>query len=293
MAELIGVTGASGHLGRRVLELLLEQVPAKHIRALTRHPARIADLAARGVGVEAGDFAKPDELAQALEGVDRLLLISTDALQPGARVKLHRQAIDAARKAKVRYVVYTSAVRADTNPVNFMRDHAETETLLRESGLAWTFLRNNLYAETLLMIAPIALQTGLIQLPAGNGRVGFVSREDCARVAAAVLLDAGHEGKVYEVTGPEALGYAEAARIFTELSGRPVRYEAVSPEEYRQSLAAMGMPEMLIEAMTSMYQGVAQGTFDIVTSVVQEVTGRPPLTLRQALEKEQAALKLA
>ncbi|WP_397546501.1 SDR family oxidoreductase [Rhodothermus marinus] len=293
MAGIIGVTGASGHLGRRVVELLLENVSAERIRALTRHPEKIADLAERGVSVGAGDFARPDELARALEGVERLLLVSTDDLHPGARVRLHRQAIEAARKAGVRYVAYTSATRADTNPVNFMRDHAETEAALRESGLAWTFLRNNLYAETLLMVAPVALQTGVLQLPAGDGRVGFVAREDCARIAVAVLLDPAHEGKIYEVTGPEALGYAEAAAILSELSGRPVRYEPVSPEAYRQAMAAAGLPDFVIDAMTSMYQGVAQGVFDLVSSAVQDVTGRAPQTVRQALEAQRATLQPA
>lgn len=291
MEMLLGITGAGGHLGRRVVEVLLALVPAQRIRALTRRPEKLADLAARGVSVVEADFAKPEALSRTLASVERLLLISTDDLRPGARVALHRQAIEAAQRAGVRYIAYTSAVRADQTPVGFMRDHGETEALLRESGLAWTFLRNNLYAETLLMAAPQALQTGVLQLPAGEGRVAFVAREDCARVAATVLVSPGHEGRIYDVTGPEALSYAEAVAVLSRLSGKPLRYEAVTPEDYRRAMAAAGLPEIVIEAMTSMYQGVAQGVFNLVTSVVQEVTGQPPLTLEQALEAHRAALQ--
>ncbi|MDR5710173.1 MAG: SDR family oxidoreductase [Armatimonadota bacterium] len=291
MSDVIGVTGASGRLGRRVVEHLLERVPADRIRALTRHGERLEDLARRGVTVVRGDFNDPEELTRSLEGVARLLMISTDDLRPGVRMVQHRNAVQAARRAGVRHVAYTSALDAARNPVSFMRDHAETEVIIRDSGLRFTFLRNNLYAESLLTSAPQAVQTGVLRLPAGEGRVSFVAREDCARLAAAVLTTPGHEERIYEVTGPESLSYAEVAAVLSELSGRAVRYEPVSLEEYTRSMQAAGLAPAAVEAFASLYRAIAQGFFDRVSPAVREVTGQEPLPLREALLPYRAQLR--
>jgi len=293
MGEVLGVTGASGRLGRRVVELLLEEVSADRIRALTRNPEKLQDLASRGVAVLPGDFNRMETLARSLEGVERLLVISTDDLRPGARIAQHRNAVQAARRAGVRHVVYTSALHADRNPVSFMRDHAQTEEAIRESGLPFTFLRNNLYAESLLTAASQAVQTGVLRLPAGEGRVSFVAREDCARIAAAVLARPGQEGRIYEVTGPDSCSYGDVAEVLSELSGRPVRYEPVSLEEYTRSMEAAGLAPAAVEAFASLYRAIAHGFFDHLSPAVQEVTGRPPLSLREALSPYRAQLRPA
>ncbi|MCS7173963.1 MAG: SDR family oxidoreductase [Armatimonadetes bacterium] len=293
MGEVVGVTGASGRLGRRVVELLLERVPADRIRALTRHPERLQDLAGRGVTVLPGDFHQPEALARSLEGVARLLLISTDDLRPGARIAQHRNAVQAARRAGVRHVAYTSALDAERNPVSFMRDHAETEAAIRESGLPFTFLRNNLYAESLLTAAPQAVQTGVLRLPAGDGRVSFVAREDCARIAAAVLTTPGQEGRIHEVTGPESYSYADAATVLSELSGRAIRYEPISLEEYARSMQTAGLAPAAAEAFASLYRAIAQGFFDRISPAVREVTGQNPLSLREALLPYRTQLRSA
>jgi NAD(P)H dehydrogenase (quinone) len=280
---MIAITGASGGLGRRVAELVLEQADPTQVLLLTRTPDRLKDLARRGARVEKASFKNPTGLKQVLVGVERLLLISTDAI--GGRVDHHRQAIAAARHAGVWHVAYTSVAQPSSdNPSLIAGEHAQTEQALRESGMDWTFLRNNLYAEGLIPAVQQAAESGLWVTNAGEGRTAYVSREDCARAAAAVLLTDGHEREVYDITGPEALTQAEIAAIAAEHAGVPIEVILQDDAEYAVDLEAAGMPAPVVELIVSFGEAVRRGFLSKVSTDVQALTGQPPRSVREVLQ---------
>ncbi|MGY0540437.1 SDR family oxidoreductase [Nocardioides sp. YJ-D4] len=274
----IAITGASGQLGRLVADQLLTTVDPAELVLLTRDPAKLADYAERGADVRAADFSKPDELVEAFAGVERVLLISTDAV--GARVEGHLAAIDAAVKAGVRHMAYTSVSgpTAD-NPAGVVADHAATEEALRESGLAWTMLRNNLYADMQVDSVTQAAATGQLVTNFGDGGAAYVTRADCAAVAAGVLTGEGHEGKAYDVTGPHAYTAADLAELATEKSGKPVEVVQVDDEAYTAGLVSAGLPDFIAPLLTSFGTATRLGKLATVTDVVEQVGGRKPTPL--------------
>lgn len=281
---MIAITGASGGLGRRVAELVLEQADPTQVLLLTRTPDRLKDLARRGARVEKASFKNPTGLKQVLVGVERLLLISTDAI--GGRVDHHRQAIASARHAGVWHVAYTSVAQPSSdNPALIAEEHAQTEQALRESGMDWTFLRNNLYAEGLVPAVQQAAESGLWVTNAGEGRTAYVSREDCARAAAAVLLTDGHEREIYDITGPEALTQADVAAIASEITGAPIEVVLQDDAEYAVDLAAAGLPAPVIELIVSFGEAVRRGFLSKVTTDVQALTGQPPRGIAEVLAR--------
>lgn len=279
------VTGGAGHLGRRTVELLLaDSGDREPIVLVTRRPDAVADLAQRGADVRHGDFDDPATLRTAFAGGDRLLLISTDALD--RRLAQHRAAIDEARAAGVRHVLYTSVVSPEPpNPAVVADTHHATEEALRSSGLAWTLLRNNLYAEFQVPEAQEALRTGELVHNRGDGRVAYVSREDCAAAAAAALrTDPG--GGVHDITGPEAFDGPSLAALYSEIGGRPVRAVPVGDEQLLSALAGEGADGHQMygaRLVVSMGQAAREGRFAKVSDAVQALTGRPPRTLREIL----------
>ena len=274
----IAITGASGQLGRLVADQLLTTVDPAEIVLLTRDPAKLADYAERGADVRAADFSKPDELVEAFAGVERVLLISTDAV--GARVEGHLAAIDAAVKADVRHMAYTSVSgpTAD-NPAGVVADHAATEDALRESGLAWTMLRNNLYADMQVDSVAQAAATGQLVTNTGDGGAAYVTRADCAAVAAGVLTGEGHEGKAYDVTGPHAYTAADLAELATEKAGKPVEVVQVDDDAYTAGLVSAGLPDFIAPLLTSFGTATRLGKLATVTDVVEQVGGRKPTPL--------------
>ncbi|MFJ2757343.1 SDR family oxidoreductase [Nocardioides sp. NPDC087217] len=274
----IAITGASGQLGRLVADQLLTTVDPAELVLLTRDPAKLADYAERGADVRAADFSKPDELVEAFAGVERVLLISTDAV--GARVEGHLAAIDAAVKAGVRHMAYTSVSgpTAD-NPAGVVADHAATEEALRESGLAWTMLRNNLYADMQVDSVAQAAATGQLVTNFGDGGAAYVTRADCAAVAAGVLTGEGHEGKAYDVTGPHAYTAADLAELATEKSGKPVEVVQVDDEAYTAGLVSAGLPDFIAPLLTSFGTATRLGKLATVTDIVEQVGGRKPTPL--------------
>lgn len=290
---MLMVSGASGHLGRRTVELLLEHTDAARVVALTRTPERLADLAARGVTVRAADFDDETGLVAAFDGAERLLLISTDRLGPGGeRIHQHTAAVRAAAKAGVGHLLYTSFTRADEadNPVVVAPDHRATERVLAESGVPFTALRSNLYTESLLASAGPALATGVLASNAGDGRAGYVTREDCAAAAAGMLATGGHEGALLEITGPASIGYAEVAAALTEVTGTPVRYQAQTDAETVAGMVAAGLPEGMAQMIAGFGSGVRDGWLDVVTTVVTELSGRPPTGVAEFLAAHQQEL---
>ena len=282
---MLVVSGASGHLGRGVAEHLLHSVAAGRIRLLTRTPDRLGDLAARGAEVRFADLDDPASLDPALAGGRRMLLVSTDALD--RRVLQHRAAIDAARRAGMAHVTYTSVVAPEpSNPAAVAESHRQTEADLRSSGLAWTLLRNNLYAEFQAAEAQEAARAGELVHNRGDGAAAYVSRVDCAAAAAAVLAGDGHEDLVYDITGPQSLSAGDLAAIYAQLAGRPVGTVAVDDDELVARMtgdAADGHLAYGARLVASFGRAIREGWFDGVSNAVETLTGRPPRPLREVL----------
>jgi len=284
------VTGASGQLGRRVVELLLEKGAGK-IVAGTRKPEKLADLAARGVTVRQADFEDPKGLEAALAGVDRVLIISTDAIdRPGRRLAQHKAAVAAAANAGVKHAVYTSMPNPETSPVVFAPDHLGTEQALKASGLTYTILRNCWYMDFLIPGLAFAVASGKLTTATGNGGAPYVTREDCAQAAAAALASPDTGNKTWNITGPELVTYADLAKIASELTERPVLLDAVTFDERMAQLVAAGTPEPIAKILISSQMAIAQGKMGTATSAVKELTGREPMSVREFLSARRAAL---
>lgn len=287
---MIVVSGASGHLGRRTVEYLRERTDAGRVLAVTRTPDKVADL---GVAVRHADFDDPGTLPAAFEGAERLLLISTDAVAvPGQRITQHTNAIEAAAKAGVGHILYTSLVRATDpgNPAFVAADHAATERALVASGLTHTILRENIYTELLLLSAPAALAGGVLARNEGDGPVAYVTRDDIAAVAAAVLAEGGYEGVRLDVTGPAAVTQGEIAAILSEVTGVPVRYQPVTDDEYVAGMVRFGVPEAAARAYATFGQAARDMWLRDVTDVVAKVAGRQPTSVADLLAANRAAL---
>jgi NAD(P)H dehydrogenase (quinone) len=272
---MIVVSGASGQLGRRTIEYLRERTDAARVVALSRTPDRIADL---GVATRRADFDDPDGLLAALDGAERLLLISTDAVGvPGRRIIQHTHAIQAAAKAGVGHVIYTSFVRTTDpgNPAFVASDHAGTEHALVESGLTYTMLRENVYTDQQLTSVPGAVASGVLASNEGDGRVAYVTRDDIAAVAAAVLAEGGYEGQRLDLTGPAAVTRAEIATILSEVTGVPVRYQPLTDDEFVAGMVEhAGLPEPAARAYATFGEAARGGWLREVTGVVARVAGR-------------------
>jgi len=284
------VTGAGGHLGRRVVELLIEQRSGK-IVAGTRKPEKLADLTARGVEVRHADFEDPKGLEGALAGADRVLIISTDAIdRPGRRLAQHKAAVAAAVSAGVKHALYTSMPNPETSPVVFAPDHLGTEQALKASGLSHTILRMCWYADFLIPTLAPAVASGKLMAATGQGGAPYVTREDCAQAAAAALASSDTNNKTWNITGPDLVTYAELARLASELTGRPVSFEAVTPEERVAQLIAAGTPEFIAKLLVSSQMAIAQGKMGTPSTAVKELTGREPMSVREFLSSNRAAL---
>lgn len=284
------VTGAGGQLGRRVVELLLE-AGAPNIVAASRDPSKLADLAARGVETRRVDFDEPASLTTAFAGVDRLLLVSTDNLdQPGRRIAQHRAAIAAAVAAGVKHIAYTSAPSPRPQPNGgVLDDHFWTEAAIFASGVDFTILRHQLYAETILLGASQVVASGqLFSAGGGRGR-SYVTREDCARADAAALLTATGR-QVLDITGPEAVTADALAALLAEVSGKPVAAVGLTVEQLAGGLKAAGLPPFLIEALVDFDVQTAEGHQAVLTTTVKALTGREPTSARDFLRANAAAL---
>ena len=278
----IVVTGATGKLGRLVVESLLRRgVPAGQIVAAGRSTDKIKDLADRGVQVRHIDFDQPETLAAAFRGAVKVLLVSGNEL--GHRVPQHRNAIDAAKAAGVELLAYTSAPKADTSSLLLAAEHRATEEVLRASGVPFVLLRNSWYFEVYTDQLPTTLQTGAILGSAGTGRISGATRADYAEAAAAVLSGGDHAGAVYELGGDGSFSLAELADEITRQSGTPVTYRDLPLDEYRQTLVGYGIPAEAATVYADIDRGIAAGEVLTTTGDLSRLIGRPTTPLSQAV----------
>jgi NAD(P)H dehydrogenase (quinone) len=276
----IVVAGATGHLGRLVVEHLLERgVAPDEVVAAGRSLDRIADLAAQGVRTAVFDYDAPAEGVLERGGI--FLLISMPV--PGARVEQHRKALDAAVRAGVARVVYTSAAHADDTPLIVAPDHAATEALVKASGLPYTFLRNNWYTENYAQTVAQARQTGVVVGSAGDGRVASASRPDYAAATARVLSTDGHDDAVYELSGDTAWNFDEFAATLATVLGRDVRYRSVSPEEHLAILIDAGLDEPTAGFVVALDGNIRDGALADATPDLSRLAGRPSTPLEDGL----------
>lgn len=279
---MILLTGASGQLGQRIVQHLLARQPqngAHRLAVSVREPSRVAHLAEKGIEVRAGNFDDPQQLERTFAGVDRLVMVSTDGPR-AVRIAQHRNAIAAARAAGVGHILYTSFLDADpASPSEFAQVHADTEAALAESGMHCTILRNGLYADFLPMTFAGALQTGVLELPAGQGRVSYISRSELAEAIAAAALAPRLEKAVYQLTGQTAHDYADIAARVSRATNVPLRYRAITEDEYARGLQAHGVPAWFAQALANMYTAAAQDRFAKCTNDVAALLGHPPRSI--------------
>ena len=282
---MIIVTGATGQLGRAIVEKLIKLVPASQVGASVRDPAKAADLKALGVRVRHGDFGVPQSLEHAFEGATQVLMVSSNARATGGdSLAQHRAAIVAAGAAGARRIVYTSHMGvSDTSAFAPMHDHYATEQMLRESGLAWTALRNGFYAASGLALMGDALKTCVIEAPS-DGKVSWTVHADLAEAAAIILTNEGrYDGPTPPLTGSQALDLADFAAIASNVIGRAVYRQTMTDEELRAKMAARGAPDRAASIVLGLYVASRNGEFKSVDPTLEELLGRKPITIHELM----------
>ena len=277
---MIVVTGASGHLGHFAVGQLLAK--GEKVIAAARTTEKARDLAGKGAEVRHADYEKPETLEPAFRGAEKMLLVS--ASEVGKRARQHRAIIDAAKKAGVRHIVYTSLTRADASPMKLATEHAETEAYLRASGIPFTILRNGWYIENYTDQLGSILQLGTLYSAAGEGKVSAATREDYAAAAVAVLTSSGHEGKIYELGG-ESLTLAQIAEKISAWAGRSIPHVSLPFDAYKGALLKAGLPEAFADVLADADVGLAAGALEVTSGDLEKLLGRPPTTVDQVLAK--------
>lgn len=278
---MIVITGASGRLGRQVIEKLLETVPAAEIIAAVRNPEKANDLAALGIQVRQADYSKPETVHSALAGAEKVLLISSNEV--GQRVPQHQAIIDAAKSAGAKLLVYTSILRAESSSLALASEHKATEENIRASGLPFVFLRNGWYFENHTEQLGPAVQHGAILGAAGEGRFASAARSDYAAAAAAVLTSPGHENKIYELAGDSSFTLSELAAVVSDQAGKPVSYHN-SAQDYQDALLSFGLPADFAAILVDADLGAARGELNSSSSDLRTLIGRPSVTLPNAVK---------
>ncbi|WP_223645331.1 SDR family oxidoreductase [Corallococcus sp. EGB] len=282
---MIVVTGATGQLGRLIVEKLIARVPVDQVAVSVRDVQKAQDLAARGVRVRAGDFADPRSLPYAFEGASQVLIVSSNvAAQGGDPLVQHRAAIDAARSAGARRIVYTSHMGASrASMFSPMLDHAATEQLLAGSGLAWTSLRNGFYASAAWALLEQALKAGVFEAPV-DGKVSWTTHADLAEAAAVILANEGRfDGPTPPLTASQALDFGDLCDIASGLLGRPIRRSIVPEAEMRATLEAFGVPAPRVGIALGLYRAAHAGEFAAVDPALRQLLGREPTSMRELL----------
>ncbi|QYA16720.1 SDR family oxidoreductase [Rhizobium sp. AB2/73] len=275
---MYAVTGATGQLGRLVIEALLKTIPANRIVAAVRNPAKASDLAERGVIVREADYSRPDTLGPALTGVEKLLLISSTEVD--GRLPRHRAVIEAAGRAGISLIAYTSMLHADTSPARLAIEHRQTEEVIAASGLPAVILRNGWYTENHLMALSAALEHGAFVGAAKDGRFSSAARQDYAEAAAVVLATDGHVGKTYELAADQAFKLAELAAEVSRQSGKVVVYNDLSEIAYRDVLTGAGLPADLAALLADADAAASRGALFDEGGVLGRLIGRPTTSMQ-------------
>lgn len=284
------VTGATGKLGSMVVEKVLESVPAEQLAVSVRNPAKADHLRARGVDVRHGDFDRPETLDAAFAGVDRLLLISTDG-DNETRIRQHSAAVDAARRASVGFIAYTSVSNASRSSLSLAEVHRATEKAIRETGIPFCFLRNNWYLENESGTIQAVLGGAPWVTAAGAGKVGWAPRRDYAAAAAAVLTGGGHDNAIYELSG-KLLTQDELAAALAAVVGREVPVQHVDDDAYAALMKQAGVPEPVLPMLVGIQQGIRDGALEVESSDFERLLGHPPTPAHEALRSLVSALKV-
>ncbi len=278
---MIAITGATGHLGQLTLTELLKTVPASQLVAIVRNPAKAETLSQQGVIVRQAEYGDQAALTAALEGVDKLLLISSSEV--GQRPVQHRNVIDAAKAAGVKFIAYTSLLHADRSPLGLHVEHVDTEQYLAASGIPYALLRNGWYSENYLASAPAALAHGVFLGSAGEGKIASATRGDYAAAAAKVISSEGHAGKVYELAGDESWTLSELAAELSKQSGKPVVYQNLSEADFAATLKGAGLPEAFANLLADSDAGAAKGGLFDSSRTLSTLIGRPTTPIRDSI----------
>lgn len=278
----IAVTGATGQLGQLVIEFLLKNTAAQNIVALVRTPSKALALTDQGVEVRHFDYDQPETLEPALHGIDKLLLISANEI--GRRTPQHQAVIEAAKQADIPYIAYTSLLNADTSPLGLAQEHRETESLIKASGINYTFLRNNWYSENYLAGLAHTIETGTLFGAAQNGLISSAARADYAEAAAKVLTSSGHENKTYELAGSSSFSLADLAGYISVTSGKTVNYQNLSAEEYTQALIQAGLPTGLVEVIVDADVQTAKGAMFSDRKDLEQLLNHPTTPIQASVK---------
>lgn len=279
---MIVVTGATGQLGRLVIAALLRKVPAAQIVAAVRNVEKAKDIAALGVQLRQADYDRPESWDAALKGADKVLLISSSEI--GKRAKQHQSVIDAARRAGVKLLAYTSVLRADTSVLGLAAEHKATEFAIRASGVPHVFLRHGWYTENYAMGIATALKLGAVYGCAGEGRVSSATRADYAAADATVLTSEGHAGKTYELAGDSSYTLGEFAAEISRQSGKAINYVNLPEADYKQALLGAGLPEPLAALLADSDTGVSKGALFDDGKQLSKLIGRPTTPLAEVVK---------
>ena len=278
----IAITGATGQLGQLVIQALLKRVSADQIVALVRDPKKATALAEQGVELRHFDYDVPESLAPALQGIDKLLLISANEV--GRRTPQHKAVIEAAQLAQVPYIAYTSLLRADISPLGLAQEHRETEALIQASGLRYTLLRNNWYNENYLAGVEHNVASGKLFSATKNGPISSASRADYAEAAAEVLTTQGHEQKTYELAGSQSFTKTDLATYIAHAASKPVQYLEIDAESFAQGLTQAGLPEPVVNLITEADVETAHGAMFSDRTDLEQLIGRKTTTIQSQVE---------
>ena len=279
---MIAITGATGQLGHLVLQKLVRTTAASQIVAIVRNPAKAEALSQQGIVVRQADYTDEAAFTAALQGVDKLLLISSSEV--GQRTPQHRNVIHAAKAAGVKFIAYTSLLHADKSPLGLHVEHVETEKMLADSGIPYALLRNGWYTENYLASAPPALEHGVFIGAAGDGKIASATRADYAEAAARVIAEEGHAGKVYELAGDEAWTLSELAAALSKQSGKNVVYQNLSEADFAAALKSVGLPAGLADMLADSDVGAAKGGLFDDSRTLSALIGRPTTPLAESIK---------
>ncbi len=279
---MIAITGATGQLGQHVIETLLKTVPASQIVAIVRNPAKATALSQQGITVRQAAYSAEAAFTPALQGLDKLLLISSSEV--GQRAPQHRNVINAAKAAHVKFIAYTSLLHADRSPLGLADEHVATEKMLAESGIAYALLRNGWYTENYLASAPAALEHGVFIGAAGEGKIASATRADYAAAAARVISEDGHAGKIYELAGDAGWTLSQLAAELAKQSGKKVVYQNLSEADFAAALKGVGLPAGLADMLADSDVGASKGGLFDDSHTLSKLIGRPTTSLADSVK---------